>query len=168
MDREDWGPGYRNALWESFVLLANYVAALVYTIVYSYVFGYDRDPATVVTYWGVPDWVLWGVFAPWACCVLVTIWFSFFYMADDDLEPPDSHTAGGKPMSPGSTRSHWTVLTFLVDIGLVYGMAVIAHRISRNRSFVKEYFLGSRSLGTWTLALTSAATSADPWLQVPA
>lgn len=64
-------------------------------------------------------------------------------------------------MSPDGTASHWTVLTFLVYIGLVYGLAIIAHHIARNRSFVKEYFLGSRSLGTWTLALTFAATSAS-------
>lgn len=100
MDREDWDPGYRNALRETFVLLAIYVAALAYTILYCWFFGYDRDPATVITYGGIPDWVLWGVFVPWACCVLVTIWFSFFFMADDDLEPSDAHSAGEEPHVP--------------------------------------------------------------------
>lgn len=57
--------------------------------------------------------------------------------------------------------TNWTILAFLVYILAVYALAVIAHRISRGKSFLKEYFLGSRSLGPWTLALTLAATSAS-------
>ena len=64
-------------------------------------------------------------------------------------------------MPPESTSANWTVTTFLVYILLVYGLAIVAHRIARGRSFMKEYFLGSRGLGTWTLALTFAATSAS-------
>jgi len=60
-----------------------------------------------------------------------------------------------------NTTSDWTVLTFFAYVVAVYVLAAVAHHIAKGRSFLKEYFLGSRSLGTWTLALTFAATSAS-------
>jgi len=64
-------------------------------------------------------------------------------------------------MASENVASSWTVLTFLVYIILVYALAIVAHRLARGREFVKEYYLGSRSLGVWTLALTFAATAAS-------
>jgi hypothetical protein len=29
---------------------------------------------------------MWGVFLPWTVCALVTVWFCFYFMADDPLE----------------------------------------------------------------------------------
>ena len=43
----------------------------------------------------------------------------------------------------------------------VFGLAALSRRLLRSREFLKEYFLGSRSLGVWALALTFAATSAS-------
>jgi Na+/pantothenate symporter len=57
--------------------------------------------------------------------------------------------------------TNWTILAFLGYILAVYALAAIAHHLSKGKSFIKEYFLGSRSLGPWTLALTLAATSAS-------
>ncbi|MEZ6123408.1 MAG: hypothetical protein R3C49_09570 [Planctomycetaceae bacterium] len=51
--------------------------------------------------------------------------------------------------------------TFLVYTLAVFGLAALSNRLLRERSFLKEYFLGSRSLGVWTLGLTFAATSAS-------
>ncbi len=62
-------------------------------------------------------------------------------------------TGGG-----GSNAALWT---FLVYIGGVLFLAALANRLLRNRSFLGEYFLGSRSLGVWAFALTFAATSAS-------
>lgn len=78
-------PVYVNSRREALVLLAIFAAALIYTIVVSFLLGYDRDPSEVVTYLGIPDWVMWGVFLPWTVCVLVTVWFCFYFMADDPL-----------------------------------------------------------------------------------
>ncbi|MCB9769152.1 MAG: sodium transporter [Candidatus Omnitrophica bacterium] len=64
-------------------------------------------------------------------------------------------------MNPEPSAAGWTALTFLGYILLVYGIAAFAHHVSKGKSFLKEYFLGSRSLGPWTLALTFAATSAS-------
>jgi hypothetical protein len=33
----------------------------------------------------MPDWVFWSVVLPWGLCFLLSIWFCFWYMADDDL-----------------------------------------------------------------------------------
>ena len=33
----------------------------------------------------LPDWVFWGVAFPWGLCLLLSVWFCFRYMADDDL-----------------------------------------------------------------------------------
>ena len=85
-------PLYRNARREALVLLVIFALALGYTFLVSMTFGYGRDPAEVVTYFGIPDWVLWGIFAPWTVCVLVTIWFCFVYMADDPLESDEAST----------------------------------------------------------------------------
>ena len=34
---------------------------------------------------GMPDWVFWSVALPWAVCFVLSTWFCFGYMADDDL-----------------------------------------------------------------------------------
>jgi hypothetical protein len=33
----------------------------------------------------MPHWIIWSVVLPWSLCFLFSIWFSFVYMADDDL-----------------------------------------------------------------------------------
>ena len=88
MDTEEFDPAYRSALRETWAILGLFAAALAYTIAYCYRFGYGRDPESVVLYAGIPDWVFWGVFVPWFACILATTWFCFFYMKDEDLEPP--------------------------------------------------------------------------------
>ena len=56
-----------------------------YSLTYCYLTGYDRDPATIETYLGVPDWVFFGVFLPWCLANVVAWWVSFHLMTDDDL-----------------------------------------------------------------------------------
>ena len=50
---------------------------------------------------------------------------------------------------------------FLLYVAGVLVLAVVANRLLRQRRFLSEYFLGSRSLGMWAFALTFAATSAS-------
>ena len=94
-----WDPVYRNAKREALVILAAYSVSLIYTVSYCYANGYGRPPESIETYWGIPDWVFWGVFAPWTACALFTTWFTFFYMGDDDL---GAAPASDAPASPGS------------------------------------------------------------------
>jgi len=57
-----------------------------------------------------------------------------------------------------------SVITMVVFVAYILGVFVLAglsHRLLSQRSFLTEYFLGSRGLGTWALAFTFAATSAS-------
>jgi hypothetical protein len=55
------------------------------TVGYCYLFGYGRDPRDVRLIYGVPDWVLYGVVAPWTACTLFAWWYTFGLVSDDDL-----------------------------------------------------------------------------------
>ena len=50
---------------------------------------------------------------------------------------------------------------FVIYTGAVLLLAVFSHKLLQSKSFVKEYFLGSRGLGLWTLAMSYAATSSS-------
>jgi len=52
-------------------------------------------------------------------------------------------------------------IAFLLYTAAVFVVAIFSHRLLRKRSFLQEYFLGSRGLGVWALAMTYAATSAS-------
>ncbi|RUL89768.1 sodium:solute symporter family transporter [Tautonia sociabilis] len=54
-----------------------------------------------------------------------------------------------------------TGLVFLVYMVGVFGLAILSNRLLQKKSFLAEYFLGSRGLGVWALAFTFAATSAS-------
>ncbi len=57
-----------------------------------------------------------------------------------------------------------TITTMVVFVGYIAGVFILAglsHRMLSKRSFMSEYFLGSRGLGTWALAFSFAATSAS-------
>lgn len=53
------------------------------------------------------------------------------------------------------------IWTFVVYTLLVFVIAGFANQLLKGRSFLSEYFLGSRGLGVWAFALTFAATSAS-------
>ena len=53
------------------------------------------------------------------------------------------------------------IFAFAIYIALVFVLAVLSNRLRQSKSFLSEYFLGSRSLGVWAFALTFAATSAS-------
>ncbi|MEO2031807.1 MAG: hypothetical protein ABGZ35_06955 [Planctomycetaceae bacterium] len=52
----------------------------------------------------------------------------------------------------------WTFLVYMVGVFVIAGMS---NRLLKSRSFLSEYFLGSRGLGVWAFALTLAATSSS-------
>ncbi|MGF1578299.1 MAG: hypothetical protein ACFCD0_02925 [Gemmataceae bacterium] len=54
-----------------------------------------------------------------------------------------------------------TWVTFTLYIMGTFLLAWLSHRIISKRAFLGEYYLGSRGLGSWTLAFTFAATSAS-------
>jgi hypothetical protein len=74
----------RNARREGLVIMAAWAVALLWSVGVGYLFGYDPD-RRIGLILGMPDWVFWGIALPWALCLLLSVWFCFRYMADDDL-----------------------------------------------------------------------------------
>jgi hypothetical protein len=81
--RED--PLVRASRREALVIALVTVAATVYTVGYCTLFGYGRTGEPIRFVLGFPSWVFWGVLAPWAVCVLISGWFSWWFMEDQDL-----------------------------------------------------------------------------------
>ena len=57
--------------------------------------------------------------------------------------------------------SNAALITFLIYTLAVFGLAALSNQLLKSKSFLSEYFLGSRSLGVWAFALTFAATSSS-------
>ncbi len=92
MRNDNLDPVFVNSRREALIILGLFTAAMIYTVTYCYLFGYNRPVDSIVTYWGIPDWVFWGIFAPWTVCTIIATCFVFAYMADDDLgQEPTSH-----------------------------------------------------------------------------
>ncbi len=60
-----------------------------------------------------------------------------------------------------TTTNTVTWVTFTLYILGTFFLAWLSHRIVSKKAFLGEYYLGSRCLGSWTLAFTFAATSAS-------
>jgi hypothetical protein len=86
----------RHARREGLLILAAWAVALVWSVTIGYALGYDRDPVDISLVLGMPDWVFWAVAAPWGICLVLSVWFCFVYMADDDLgRDPDGGAGHG-------------------------------------------------------------------------
>jgi hypothetical protein len=83
----------RHARREGLLLMAVWAVALLWSCGYSRIFGYERSADDITLILGMPDWVFWGIAIPWVICVVFTVWFCFFFMADDDLgrDPDEGH-----------------------------------------------------------------------------
>lgn len=57
--------------------------------------------------------------------------------------------------------SNAALVTFLIYTLAVFGIAGLSNQLLKSKSFMSEYFLGSRGLGVWAFALTFAATSSS-------
>jgi hypothetical protein len=103
-------PLLRSSRREAIVVTLFGVAALVYTTTYCTLFAYDRPLESIHFILGFPDWVFWGIMAPWAVCTIVACYFSYVLMEDHDLEaesglfipPSDNEQAEDNPAGPAS------------------------------------------------------------------
>ena len=60
-----------------------------------------------------------------------------------------------------SAASDAAIVSFTIYLAIVFLLAWFANRAQQGKSFVGEYFLGSRNIGLWGFALTYAATAAS-------
>jgi hypothetical protein len=99
---------YRHSRREAIIVLIVWALALVWSVGYCYLNGYQHESDSPLVEWGlvtertaedlthiagIPDWVLIGILLPWVVCTLLTIGFALFGMTDDDLgaEAGESH-----------------------------------------------------------------------------
>jgi uncharacterized protein DUF997 len=78
-------PALVSARREALLTLGIWLVACVYSIGYCYRFGYGRDVRALTYVWGFPDWVFWGVVAPWTVCTLLAFLLSYFVITDEEL-----------------------------------------------------------------------------------
>ncbi len=97
----------RSARREAIICGIVFVVALIYTVVVSTRMGYvepgaEAPPLKFVL--GFPDWVFYGILAPWAVCTVIAGIFSFVLMRDHDLgESADE--SGIAPIDAGEARN---------------------------------------------------------------
>src|SRR5262245_51196876 len=79
----------RNARREAWIVVVVWALALVWTVGYCYIHGYEHDPQAPAPppaqILGFPDWVTCGIMIPWLLCTLFTVGFGLFGMSDDDV-----------------------------------------------------------------------------------
>ncbi len=78
---------FLNSRREAIVIFMIWLCCLAWSVPYCYLNGYTDsfDPDSFTTLFGIPTWLLVGIAAPWFLADLVTTWFCFFFMKDDDL-----------------------------------------------------------------------------------
>jgi hypothetical protein len=99
--RED--PLVRSARREALIVLAVLAVAMAWTLGYCSQHAYNRTAGDIELILGFPDWIVWGVLAPWIGCSVVSIAFAFGVMSDDPLGEaveswdPDAIEGGAAP-----------------------------------------------------------------------
>ncbi|MEX2112738.1 MAG: hypothetical protein WD845_06100 [Pirellulales bacterium] len=70
---------------ESVLALGTWLVAMTYTITYCYLYGYGRPVDTLSFVLWFPDWVFWGIIAPWLVCTMISVVFAFGIMGNESL-----------------------------------------------------------------------------------
>lgn len=78
-------PVFIHARREAIVIFLLWVLCMVWTTTVYWVWGHGRAAEDVELWWGLPDWVFVGVVAPWLVVDVISVWFCFVFMKDDDL-----------------------------------------------------------------------------------
>jgi hypothetical protein len=86
-ERPEYDPVFVNSRREAGVIFLIWLVALFWAVPFCYVTGYigNYAPESFSTTWGIPTWLFWGIAVPWLVADLITTWFCFRYMKDDDL-----------------------------------------------------------------------------------
>ena len=75
----------RHARREAAAALSMWLVAMIYSITYCYTYGYGRSADSLSFVLWFPDWVFWGIIAPWSICAVGSIFFAFWFMGDEGL-----------------------------------------------------------------------------------
>lgn len=78
-------PVFIHARREAIVILLLWVLCLIWTTSVYAIWGHGRAASDVDLWLGIPDWVLLSVVAPWLVIDVISVWFCFSFMRDDEL-----------------------------------------------------------------------------------
>jgi hypothetical protein len=78
-------PVLRSARREAIVVFLTWLAAMIYTVTYCYLNGYNRPAESLKFILGFPDWVFWGIVVPWTVCSAFSLYFGATFVRDEDL-----------------------------------------------------------------------------------
>ncbi len=176
---------------EAIFTLGLWAAATVYTVSYCTLHGYGRDPQVLRFVLWFPDWVFWGIVAPWLVCASVSIWFALCVMQDAPLisgsdaayltttgltttcptimQPTNiRRRPGGAAVNDSSvTVGYGALVALLLVIAVSVWIGTQAQKVVARSSFLTGYFLGNRGLGAWALALTATVQSGGTFMGYP-
>lgn len=104
-DEYEIDPVYLHARREAVVVLVIFAVFATYVLTVSYWLGFaatDADPPGEIElgpFGGMPRWVFWGIVIPWLAANVVTAWFCFLYMKEDELDAASSAEHHEQPNS---------------------------------------------------------------------
>ena len=95
IETDDYDPVFLHSRREAAVIFCVWLIGMIWAVPFCYFYGYmsnikDFDPSNISTVLGIPTWLFWGIFVPWLVADVITTWFCFGFMAEDDLgeDPP--------------------------------------------------------------------------------
>ena len=91
---------------EAVIAIVLWAVALAYTVGYCRLFGYYREPEDVRFILGIPDWIVWGVFAPWLAWTVISSLFAKYVMQDAYLGEEESQAPLPGDVPPAAEASH--------------------------------------------------------------
>ena len=86
IDKPEYDDFFLHSRREAGIILLTWAVLFIWVIGYTSRRAYQLDPDSLETVWGMPSWMFWGVGLPWLLATLFTLWFSFGYMRDGELE----------------------------------------------------------------------------------
>ena len=98
-------PLLKSARREALGAFAIWLAAMIYSVGYCSLYGYDRTAESLTFILGFPDWVFWGLVLPWGVCTIISSLFAFYFMKDEDLGPDSTAAEVIEHESPRTNRS---------------------------------------------------------------
>ncbi len=103
MPRPALDPVFVSARREALVAALVWAAATAWSVGYCARYGYGRSVESLSFVLWFPDWVFWGIVAPWLVCIVISLWFALSFMSDEDLGTNDQDE-DADPFQPRETH----------------------------------------------------------------
>src|SRR5580704_5691495 len=90
-------PVVRSGRREAFFALGLWLVAMIYSVTVCTQWGYKRPVESLTFVLWFPDWVFWGIVAPWIACAAISIYFALYVIEDDSLVSSDDAASEDAP-----------------------------------------------------------------------